>query len=491
MAAIVTRTQSMPSLSSFQDTAAADLSEELMQAAGKSKCVFFGEGCRPIFSFLDNDFLTPIEFGGRHYTCATSTYEAQKFLGRPDLMHQFTTLNASHAFALSAEKHRDKTHGWYDKRVDTMYHVLRAKFGENPHLSRLLLSTADAYLSCHSLHKNMDSFWTNDSDGTGQNQMGQLLMKIRKEYGGHGEVSPPPNYKELALSYLPDKIIPPSLVKSDADIIAEIDDLNRRINDEANKSHTQRARLPENGHYTRFKFNNFPFDATIVPLASGHFINANFVFEKEYIGTQSPMPHTNEDFWSMVLEQEVPIVIMLNRQGDPGEEIYFPSAVNETKQYGNIHLELMEAPHFKTEPTWRHSPHEEEPHAIIHRKIRIWRDGEEEEESRIVDHFQYLNWRDFSAGNERAAGYLVKTVHAKRKKCPKPRPIVIHCHAGVGRTSVMIALLDQFQRYHSEGTIDMKRNVERQRSPLEGRCHSMMQSTDQYHFCYRVLRILA
>lgn len=494
------RSQSLPSLSSSQDSASqpstvdeetalppaeAALLEELLQAANKSKCVFFGQGCRSLFSFLDNDFPSPMEFGGRHYTCATSTYEAQKFHGRPDLMHLFTTLDARQAFALSAEKHMEKTLGWYDKRVETMYHVLRAKFGENPQLSRMLRSTADAYLSLHALHKNMDSFWTDDSDGAGQNKMGQLLMQIRREHGGPREAFPSPNYRELALSYLPSRIIPPSLSKSDAEIRAEIDELNRQIDDEANKSHTQHARNPENGHFTRFKFNNFPFDKTLVPLSSRRFINANFVFEREYIGTQSPMPHTNEDFWSMVLEHKAAVVIMLNRLGDPGDEIYFPLAMNDPRKYGNIHLALMEEPHFKSDPTWRHNPHEEEPHAVIHRKIKIWLDGVEE--FCIVDHFQYLGWRDFSAGNERAAADLAKAAHAKRKNAS---PVVVHCHAGVGRTSVMIAILEQYKQYLSKGIIDIKRNVERQRSQLEGRCNTMMQSTDQYHFCYRVLRIL-
>jgi protein tyrosine phosphatase/predicted NAD-dependent protein-ADP-ribosyltransferase YbiA (DUF1768 family) len=460
--------------------------EQLIKEAAKCKCVFFGEGCRPLFSFLHNDFPSPLEFGGRNYLCATSAYEAQKFLGSPELMQRFTMLDARQAWAFSAEKHRDKTPGWYENRSETMYHVLRAKFGENPNLARLLVSTNDSHLCLHSLHTNMDPFWTNNGDGSGGNVMGNLLMTVRGEKGGQYDVSSPWNYRDLLPVTSSSQTYPPPLNKSDGEIYAEIDDLNRRINDEENKRHTQKARLMENGPLTRFPFNNFPFDKTLVPLSSGRFINANFILGKQYIGTQSPKPNTMQDFWSMVWEHDVPVVIMLNRLGDPGDDIYFPFAMNDKKHYGNIHLEPVQDPVFKTHPTWRQSPHEEEPHAIIYRRIKIWRDGET---PRIVHHLQYQNWRDFSAGNERAAAHLVKGATILRRGSPKG-PIVVHCHAGVGRTSAAITLLDQVGHLFA-GTIDIKRCVERQRSPEDGRCNSMMQSTDQYHFCYRVLRILS
>lgn len=453
----------------------------------KGKCVLFGTDCNPHFSFLSNDYPSPVEFGGLHYTCATAAYEAQKFIGQPDLMKRFTTMDAKQAYAFSAEKHLCKTPGWHEKRSETMYHVLRAKFGENQDLLSRLLLTVDSYLCLHSPYKKMDPFWTDDSDGTGANEMGRLLMEIRREFGGCSQASPPTQLKGLISAIGSDKKIPDCLAKTDHEIVGEIDDLNSRINEDFNRSHTQIARFPMNGPNTRFPFNNFPYDKTLVPLSSGRYINASFVLGKQYIGTQSPMPHTKEDFWSMALEQNVPIVVMLNRLGDPGDEIYFPFAKCNKEQYGKIHLELMEEPQFVTDPSWRQSPHEEEPHAIILRKIKIWKEGEE---PRIIHHFQYQNWRDFSAGNERAAAYLVKTVDALRQVLPEKGPVVVHCHAGVGRTSALITLLDQYPLL-KEGKIDIKRSVERQRDPEEGRCNSMMQATDQYHFCYRTLRLLS
>ncbi|MGC2595315.1 MAG: protein-tyrosine phosphatase family protein [Rhabdochlamydiaceae bacterium] len=457
-----------------------------LQTEEMPQCILFGTGSPSHFAFLDNDYPSPFEFGGRHYTCATAAYEAHKFFHRSDLMDRFTTLNAQKALELSAEKHFEKHSDWYALREERMFHVLRAKFGQNPPLQRLLLLTADAYLSAHTPFKGMDPYWTDNGDGSGLNRQGNLLMQIRKEYGGIGETSRLPNYEQFILRKETEKTIDCQLDKPSGEIMMEIGELNRQIDDGDYKLHSQIARQSDHLPFTRFPRNNFPYDKTLVPLSSGRYINASFVFGKQFIGTQSPMHHTTEDFWSMILEHDVSTVIMLNRLGDPGDDIYFPLALEDKKTYGKIHLELVEPPFFKTEPSWRQSPHEEEPHAVIHRKLIVSNEGEE---PRIVHHFQYQNWRDFSAGNERAVAYLVKTVDAVRTEQPMS-PVTIHCHAGVGRTSVMITLLDQFRAAFSGEKIDIKRSVERQRSPLEGRCNSMMQSTDQYAFCYRVLSLL-
>lgn len=462
-------------------TSGVSLQELIRRESLSTKTILFGADCKPLFSFLSNDFPSSFEFGGLRYNCATSAYESQKFLNHPDIMWRFTTLDAEQAYALSAEKHLMKHSTWYQNRLETMSHVLRAKFGQNPTLKEQLLATADTYLVLHTSKKNMDAYWTNNGDGSGGNEMGNLLMGIRQENGGHGRVAQPMEYRELALACAPQSPIPPCLDKSDADILSEIDELNRQINNDDYVRNTQIARFMPNQEFTRFRFNNFPHDKTLVPLSSKRFINASFVLNKEFIGTQSPMPHTNEDFWLMAYEHDVPVVIMLNRLGDPGDDIYFPFSLSDSKQYGSIRLKLIEEPFFKTDPTWRQNPHEEEPHAIIHRKILVMHKGKE----KLVHHFQYQNWRDFSAGNERAAAYLVKVVNPIRTNLGGPT--VIHCHAGVGRTSVAITLLSEALNL-SSGTIDIKRNVERQRSPDEGRCNSMMQARDQYHFCYRTLR---
>jgi ribA/ribD-fused uncharacterized protein len=459
--------------------------EQSITKALRSECLVFGEGCDMQYAFLSNDYPCSFEFGGRQYSSATAAYEAQKLSNRPDLMELFTKLSPEEALALSAEKHRDKYVGWYDKRLETMFHVLKAKFGQNPDLLQRILLTADAYLLFHTSFKHMDSFWSDDCDGSGANHFGRTLMQVRKELGGMGEPERPAHFDGLLPKV--QHSYPSPLDKHDWEIRSEIDELNSRMNEEDYQRHSGIARRQEHMEYTRFRFNNFPYDKTLVPLSSGRYINANFIYGKQFIGTQSPMQHTTEDFWSMVYEHSAAIVIMLNRLGDPGDDIYFPFSLEDIRRYGSFRLELAEHPLFMTKPSWRHSPHEEEPHAVIHRKVVLHKEGQQ---PRRVHHFQYQNWRDMSAGNERATAHLVVAVHKVWEEFPES-PVVVHCHAGVGRTAVVITLLDQYKILRASGQIDVKRSVERQRSPTEGRCHSMMQSSDQYAFCYRVLRLLA
>ncbi len=458
--------------------------EQSITKALRSECLVFGEGCDVQYAFLSNEHPCSFEFGGRQYSSATAAYEAQKLSNRPELMELFTRLSPEEALAFSAEKHRDKYIGWYDKRLETMFNVLRAKFGQNDNLQRQLLLTADAYLLFHTPFKQMDPFWSDDSDGSGANHFGRALMQVRKELGAMGEPERPAHFNGL-LPTVQNSYQPP-LDKPDWEIRSEIDELNSRMNEEDYQRNSVLARRHENMENTRFRFNNFPYDQTLVPLSSGRYINANFIYGKQFIGTQSPMQHTTEDFWSMVYEHNVSIVIMLNRLGDPGDDIYFPFSLDDKRQYGSFRLELSEQPLFTTEPSWRHSPHEEEPHAVIHRKVILHKEGQQ---PRRVHHFQYQNWRDMSAGNERAAAHLVKAVHQVWEEFPESL-VAVHCHAGVGRTAVVVTLLDQYKIFRTSGQIDIKRSVERQRSPTEGRCHSMMQSSDQYAFCYRVLRLL-
>jgi len=59
-----------------------------------------------------------------------------------------------------------------------MVEAVRAKFMQHRQLRNLLLATGDAELVEHT---NKDHFWADGGDGTGQNQLGKILMEIRKE----------------------------------------------------------------------------------------------------------------------------------------------------------------------------------------------------------------------------------------------------------------------------------------------------------------------
>ena len=83
---------------------------------------------------------------------------------------------------------------WYRVRDDHAGSI-EAKFNQHPDLLQLLLATGDAYLVEHT---DRDAYWADGGDGKGKNRLGQLLMRVRGEKGGVGEVSKPSKYRKFA-----------------------------------------------------------------------------------------------------------------------------------------------------------------------------------------------------------------------------------------------------------------------------------------------------
>jgi ribA/ribD-fused uncharacterized protein len=63
-----------------------------------------------------------------------------------------------------------------------MLKACMAKFSQHPHLKHLLLSTGHRILIEHT--KN-DTYWANGGDGSGRNQLGITLMKVRDHLQHH------------------------------------------------------------------------------------------------------------------------------------------------------------------------------------------------------------------------------------------------------------------------------------------------------------------
>ncbi len=59
-----------------------------------------------------------------------------------------------------------------------MFKAVRAKFTQHPDLRARLLATGNAELVEHT--KN-DAYWGDGGDGTGENMLGKILMKVREE----------------------------------------------------------------------------------------------------------------------------------------------------------------------------------------------------------------------------------------------------------------------------------------------------------------------
>ena len=76
---------------------------------------------------------------------------------------------------------------WEEVKEDVMYVALYAKFTQHEHLRKLLLGMGDCKLVEHT---GQDTYWGDGGDGSGQNKLGKLLMKLREELKKEIEAAP-------------------------------------------------------------------------------------------------------------------------------------------------------------------------------------------------------------------------------------------------------------------------------------------------------------
>ncbi len=129
------------------------------------------------------------------------------------------------------------------------------------------------------------------------------------------------------------------------------------------------------------------------------YINANFVSgykdRKRWICAQGPLEGTVADFWRMVYEQGVEILIMLTNLEEYNRvkcAQYWPQAGDSVKCTEPVIINVC----FCTET--RYSDY-------IVRELKLTATRGEEKEVRRVFHYHYLQWKDFNAP-EHAPGML-------------------------------------------------------------------------------------
>jgi protein tyrosine phosphatase/predicted NAD-dependent protein-ADP-ribosyltransferase YbiA (DUF1768 family) len=466
----------------------------LMQTSAREPHLFFGAiHSHPAVDCFDLDYPCRFEFGGIVYPSARHAFIAQMYQENRALQELCAAATGEQLLRIVAEHGNPCRHWWTPTadfsqyREEIMAHVLRAKFGQNPALQERLLATLDTFLVPTASSSLDDRFWYDGKGGQGAAKLGELLMKTRAYYGGIGipEFS---TETERACKTMAEKRLRvtgiESLDKADDVILAEIDALNRADTGDLYERETSICRKDMNRPFNRHNNCNLVWDRTLVPLSSGRYINANFLFDRLMIGTQSPLPHTRADFWQMILDQNSRVIVMLNYVSDFGGHFYAPEHRDAPHYHGDIEVHLIEEPTFEISPNWRQSPHEEEFHAIKKCVLEVRKDAVRH---RVI-HLQYVNWRDMGVGHPECVARIVEKTHEEQGS--SKAPIVVHCAAGVGRTAVFATAYEQYLLWRSGGTVDIPKSVTVQRSPESGRFHRMVQAPEQYRLCYDTLREL-
>lgn len=251
-------------------------------------------------------------------------------------------------------------------------------------------------------------------------------------------------------------------------ISEEFDQLNASV-DYSEKQYVDSAVLDKSKNRYR----------NIIPLRHSHiqlpdsYINANRIVDK-YIATQGPMDRTVNDFWRMVYDNDVSIIVMLCKLMENGSSKcfqYWPTE-NCEMSYGQIDV-------------WSETVSELSETVTV-RKLIICDNTNEQSLERTVYQFQYLGWPDF--GVPECTSDFSEFVELYRRLRPldsaATQPYcVVHCSAGIGRTGSFIAIDMGIDSLMSAHNCDIREIVDRIRFDRLG----MIQTVDQYVFVYKVL----
>ena len=130
------------------------------------------------YGCFSNFAAYPIALAGKTWPTSEHYFQAQKFDDSEYREAIRETKSPMQAARMGRDRKQKLRPDWEAVKVAVMTDAVRAKFTQHEPLRAILLATGDAKLVEHTAN---DCYWGDGGDGSGQNMLGQILMRIRAE----------------------------------------------------------------------------------------------------------------------------------------------------------------------------------------------------------------------------------------------------------------------------------------------------------------------